>query len=382
MTRVTEAYEDVIAQLTSALRTTGQALESAGKALDNAAVAVNLMASAEREVRNTPVYVPPSYDRVTSRQPPSQVVMRMRKCTRKHDSKPSDLNKVVCQLRRYDNNQWLWTSRPYLNGALAIRDAKRTVEMYGWKLVGESADSHHLAPEAHEDGYPSEEAKAAPTEVPQVEAETPETPAAPDDTTDPDGPFQRGFAAGMSTKHGLLRSLADHLTKAAKGESRTSETLGEIAVIVEKELGLEQCALWPDKEIPDLSAETRRLLSEMLTLLVLTKQGKVEINTGVQKVAARLEKALGLAEGAIWPENLKAPNSPDAVLLEHVRRHEQLLAFVVVQLGQFLDHDVLRVLLILCEKYKSLGFPEDIKTATFRHLDTRLAFAKLESAKL
>lgn len=368
MTRSTEAFEDVIAQLTGAL-------VHASKALDNAAVAVNLMASAQREVRNTPVYVSP-YTTPPSKGPPNQVVMRLRKCVKKRNSNPSDLGKVVCQLRRYDNDQWLWTSRPYCNGALAVRDAKKTVGMYGWTLIGESVDSFHLAPESPEDGYPAEEVKQeAPTEVPQVEAETP---AAPDDTTSPDGPFQRGFAAGMSTKHGLLRALADHLTKAASGKTRTSETLGEIAVIVEKELGLEQCALWPDKEVPDLSAGTRRQLSEMLTLLVLTKQGKIEINTGAQKVAARLEKALGLAEGAIWPEKLKAPNSPDVVLFEHVRRQEQLLAFIVVQLGQSMDYGA-RLLRHICAKYVELGFPEDIKTATFRHLDTRATFAELES---
>jgi hypothetical protein len=366
MTRSTEAFEDVIAQLTGAL-------VHASKALDNAAVAVNLMSSAQREVQNTPVYTP-HYSMPTKQDPPHLVVVRMRKCLRGRGRAVSDVGKTICQLRRYDNDKWLWTSRPYAHGELALRDASKTAELYGWRIVAEAEDSAHLAAESPEDGLPASEEKQEPTEVPQVEAE----PAAPDDTTDPNGPFQRGFAAGMSTKHGLLRALADHLTKAAKGETRTTEALGEIAVIVEKELGLEQCALWPDKEVPDLSADTRRRLSEMMTLLLLTKQGKIEINTGAQKVAARLEKTLGLAEGAIWPEKFQAPNSPNAVLFEHVRRQEQLLAFIVVQLGQNMDYGA-RLLRHICAKYVELGFPEDIKTATFRHLDTRATFATLEA---
>lgn len=359
MTRTTEALEDVIGQLVGAL-------SHAGQALDDAAVAVQLMASAKNEEIRAPVHVSPQVAQGTQ----FLVVARLKACVySRRPSRSREYGKTVCQLRRQDDDSWLWTSRPYTNAALSLRDARRTAELYGWKIMAEDTDVSNLEPEAVTDRLqvPPEEAVEA-AEVPQVTKEA----------EDPDGPFQRGFAAGMSTKHGLLRALADHLTKAAKGETRTSETLGEIAVIVEKELGLEQCALWPDKEVPDLSAGTRRQLSEMLTLLVLTKQGKIEINTGAQKVAARLEKALGLAEGAIWPEKLKAPNSPDVVLLEHVRRQEQLLAFIVVQLGQNMDYGA-RLLRHICAKYVELGFPEDIKTATFRHLDTRATFAELDT---
>jgi hypothetical protein len=239
--------------------------------------------------------------------------------------------------------------------------------MFGWKIAAEAHDSVHLETEAPTDCLLEDPPPVAPTQAAE----------------DPDGPFQRGFAAGKSVQvcghAALLRALGMHLTAAAQGRSRPSKTLGEIAVLVEKEIGVSPYTLWPDKDVPDLSEGTRLLLNEMMGTLMLTKQGKIELNTGAQKAASKLEKALGLAEGAIWPEGFHAPNSPNENLLELVRKHEQLLAYLVVQLGQYAGRNVRQVLGYLVAKYKLMNFPESIETTTFRHLDTRDTFAKLET---
>lgn len=333
-------------------------------ARERAAVAVNLMASAQREVRNTAVYTP-HYSMPSKQDPPHLVVVRMRKCLRGRGRAVSDVGKTVCQLRRYDNDRWLWTSRPYAHGELSLRDAHKTAELYGWRIVAEAEDSAHLAAESAEDGLPVSEEKQEPTEAPQVEAETP----APDVARTEDRPDLLL----------LLRGIATHLTKAAKSDARHSETLSEIAVLVEKGLDLEVCSLWPDKEVPDLDPDTKLKLWEMQNLLILIRRGDMEINIGVQRVAARLEKTLGLAEGAIWPEGCRAPNSMDAKLIELVRAHEKLLAFVVSRLGHS-THPVMTALLAdMCEQVKSGGFQETLQTMTFRHMDTRDAFNKVEA---
>ena len=244
MTRTTEAFEDVIEQLVGAL-------SHAGQALGNAAVAVKLMSSAETEVHEV---------RGGVEKPPYLVVTRVRQCVRRHAGKPSYDYGVVCQLRRHDNNQWLWTSRAYAHSDTAERHARDTAERYGWKIVAEAADSVHLAPDALEDGLPEE---------PQAVEEP-------------------------------------------------------------------------------------------------------------KEAAYRLEKALGLIDDAIWPENFEAPNSPNANLLELVRKHEQLLAFVVDQMGKAVNPRMRWIFGVLVRQYAKLGFPEDIKAMTLRHLDTREAFVELE----
>jgi hypothetical protein len=73
--------------------------------------------------------------------------------------------------------------------------------------------------------------------------------------------------------------------------------------------------------------EVKRKLSDMQDLLVLTKLGRIEINTCLHKVSSKLEEILGLAAGDIWPEGLRAPHCADMVLLELIRRYEQLRWF-------------------------------------------------------
>ena len=44
----------------------------------------------------------------------------------------------ICQIRRADKgNAWLWTSRPYVNSTLAVRDAKKAVDRFGWEVKGD-----------------------------------------------------------------------------------------------------------------------------------------------------------------------------------------------------------------------------------------------------
>jgi hypothetical protein len=86
-----------------------------------------------------------------------------------------------------------------------------------------------------------------------------------------------------------------------------------------------------------------------------------------------------LEAGAIWPEGFQAPNSLNEKIAELVRKHEQLLAFIVFQMGQCMDQNVKDLLGYLCGKYTQLEFPESIEATTFRHVDTRAAFAKLDT---
>ncbi len=62
----------------------------------------------------------------TTNQPPHFVVM---------NSLTVSGNRSVCQLRRYDNNKWLWTSKQYSNSKLAERDAIETANRFGWQIL-------------------------------------------------------------------------------------------------------------------------------------------------------------------------------------------------------------------------------------------------------
>lgn len=347
--RTIEAFEDVIEQLTGALA-------HAGTALSNAAVAVNLMSSAEREAateEKKPVATPGK--------PPAPylVVLRVRKCTGA-GHRGEDLGKSVCQLRRWDNNSWLWTSKPYRDVERAIRDAKQAVARFGWKSMGNTNDPEYMAPEAPEDSLPAEE---------------------PDTSKIPGDGFRRGFDAGVSSRLGVLRSIGDQITATAMGKKNAYEALDWIAAVLEAELKLPQHSLWP-KLLPRSVASSKGMLGEIEAILLIAKQGKIELNTSLQKIAKKVEDGLQLSAGSIWPEGFKAPNSPESNSLEYVRRYEQLLAHLVQRLGLLLieepESKVRTLLVDIFDKYKQLGFPEDIRTMLFRHADVRPIFEKLE----
>ena len=48
------------------------------------------------------------------------------------------INKAYCHLRRADNDEWLWSSKPYVHPQLAVRDAVNTAKRFGWKVTQES----------------------------------------------------------------------------------------------------------------------------------------------------------------------------------------------------------------------------------------------------
>jgi hypothetical protein len=43
-------------------------------------------------------------------------------------------NKFYYQLRRFDNNKWLWTSQPRRNKDTAFKETQSTIERFGWEL--------------------------------------------------------------------------------------------------------------------------------------------------------------------------------------------------------------------------------------------------------
>lgn len=351
--RTIEAFEDMIEQLTGALA-------HAGTALSNAAVAVK----AEREAA-TEEKIGKKLETTSARVPaPYLVVFRVRKCAGSGRRK-EDLGKNVCQLRRWDNNEWLWTSKPYQDAERAIRDAKQTIKRFGWKAMGNATDPEYMAPEAPEDSLPAEE---------------------PDTSKIPGDGFRRGFEAGVSSRLGVLRSIGDQITAMAMGKKNAYEVLDWIAAVLEAELKLPQHSFWPSSApVAHSTAVLRGLLMEIKNVLLDAKQGKNETNVSFQMMASLVEKGLQMPEGAIWPKNLIAPNSPGSNLLEYVRRYEQLLAHLVQRLGLLLTEEpeskAQTLLVDLFDKYKQLGFPEDIRTMIFRHVDVRSIFEKVEQLK-
>jgi hypothetical protein len=43
-------------------------------------------------------------------------------------------NKFYYQLRRFDNNKWLWTSQPRRNKETVFKETQSTIERFGWEL--------------------------------------------------------------------------------------------------------------------------------------------------------------------------------------------------------------------------------------------------------
>lgn len=298
MTRSTESFEDVIASLTGALASTGQALTCA-------AAAVQMMVAAEKEVAKEATAAPPqapapAVAAVMPLEPPRWVRLCPKRChVSKHRGSNDDVGKTVCQLRRDDTGEWLWTSRPYLDPKLSVRDAKATATRFGWKIVA----SMPLGNEAPTDCLPDDAPTAAraPDAVPKSYVD--EAKPAGDDA------FQRGFDAGSSTRLSLVRFLSETMTNTMQGKLRPSQALGEIARMAEKEMGLPTYTMWPDLEVADLPKSIDQQLKAMMQVLILTKAGKIEVTTSFHLLAERLEKVLCLPEGAIWAkgEVIKKP---------------------------------------------------------------------------
>jgi len=138
MDREVQAFEDTVNSLTSALR-------YAGQALSEAATAVALVMSAEQEAseaRQEQEVVKPDAPRVLSGQYPHFVSIRLWRCSSKENA-----GKSICQLRRADTDEWLWSSHPYKDAGRAIRDASNTAHRFGWEVVSQSGATGSDGPE-------------------------------------------------------------------------------------------------------------------------------------------------------------------------------------------------------------------------------------------
>lgn len=115
--------------------------------------------------------------------------------------------------------------------------------------------------------------------------------------------FQRGFEAGKSTKLSLVRALSDCITRVHQRRVRMSDTLGEIAGILEKEMGLDSGTMWPEKLSLNVASQNHPGLSLLMRIILeVKKRGEANPDDVFVTMTRAVEQMAGLAEGAIWPD--------------------------------------------------------------------------------
>ena len=206
---------------------------------------------AKEETREDPCAATsdPAEVRDTSHQPPHFVGMRTI-LTR-------DKQKSVCQIRRYDDNSWLWTSRAYLDATRAERDARLAIRRFGWVLIGSVDPGVQDDLEAEH----SEEQRTFASIV-NIIVKTDKDEIAPVDAVDSiafvvkrdqgllghrtNGSLRANFKEPMEMNKVPLAAISEWVREAKEGKETFGDALGEIAVILERELELDRCALWPE----------------------------------------------------------------------------------------------------------------------------------------
>lgn len=218
----------------------------------------------------------------TTRQPPHYVGMCL---------VPTAVGgKTICQLRRYDNDEWLWSSRPYKNPAHASRDARRAVQRFGWECLGDVqyADTPQVvdAVDLSAADDRSEEAAAAQRTFASIVDIIVKADKGKVDTWDAvDGiahvlkrdqgllghrlfnslkanaleSLESAFERGQEMSKVPMAAISEWVRQAKDGKEAFGDALGEIASILERELGLDLYALWPQSGL-QTSAPTREVL--------------------------------------------------------------------------------------------------------------------------